>query len=62
MRCFLIESTLRYSDTRGFGEAYLINCPVCWSASILLIKWENDTEETGECPVCERMIRSLNSE
>ena len=62
MKCFFVESTLRYSDKKGFGEAYYINCPVCWDASIIYIKWEDDTEETSECPVCERMIRTFNSE
>ena len=62
MKCFFVESTLRYSDEKGFGEAYYINCPVCWNASIIFIKWEDDTAEVSECPVCERMIRALNSE
>ena len=62
MKCFFVESTLRYSDEKGFGEAYYINCPVCWNASIIFIKWEDDSVETSECPVCERMIRTLNSE
>jgi hypothetical protein len=62
MKCFFVESTLRYSDEKGFGEAYYINCPVCWNASIIFIKWEDDSEETSECPVCERMISTLNSE
>jgi len=62
MRCFFVESTLRYSDEKGFGEAYYINCPVCWNASVIFIKWEDGTEETSECPVCERMISALSSE
>jgi hypothetical protein len=62
MRCFFVESTLKYSDEKGFGESYYITCPVCWNASIRYIKWEDGTEETGECPVCERMIRTLNDE
>jgi hypothetical protein len=62
MSCFFVESTLRYSDERGFGEAYYINCPVCWNASIIFIKWEDGTEEASECRVCERMIGALNGE
>jgi len=62
MRCFFVESTLRYSDEKGFSEAYYIICPVCWNSSIIFKKWEDGTEETSECPVCERMISTLNSE
>lgn len=62
MKCFFVESTLRYSDEKGFGEAYYIICPVCRNSSIRFIIWEDATEETSECPVCERMIRTLNSE
>ena len=62
MRCFFAESTVSYSDEKGFGEACYINCPVCWNASILFIKWEDGTEETSECPVCKRMINALQSD
>ncbi len=62
MKYFFIESTLRYSDEKGFGEAYYILCPVCWNSSIMYIKWEDGTEETSECRVCERMLRILNNE
>ncbi len=62
MKIFFVESTLRYSDEKGFGEAYYINCPVCWNASIQFIKWEDSAEETSECPVCERMINALACE
>ena len=61
MRWFFVESTVRYCDKKGFGEAYYIICPVCWNSSITFIKWEDGTEETSECVVCERMIRILNS-
>lgn len=59
MRCFFVESTLKYSDVKGFAETYYILCPVCWNSSILYTKWEDGTEETSDCPVCERMIRTL---
>jgi hypothetical protein len=62
MSCFFVESTLRYNDEKGFGEAYYINCPVCWNAGILFIKWEDGTEERSDCPLCERMINALNIE
>jgi len=35
---------------------------LCWNASIIFIKWEDGTEETSECRVCERMIGALNGE
>jgi hypothetical protein len=62
MRCFFVDSTLRYSNEKGFGESYYILCPVCWNSSIKVKKWEDGTEETSDCPVCERMIRTLNDE
>jgi rubrerythrin len=62
MSCYFVESTLLYSDEKGFGEAYYIICPVCWNASIMFKYWEDGTEEAGECPVCERMIRALNDD
>jgi hypothetical protein len=62
VRCFFVESTLKYGIEKGFGEAYYIICPACWNASILFIRWEDGAEETSECPVCERMIRTLNTE
>jgi hypothetical protein len=62
MRCFFIDSTLRYSNEKGFGESYYILCQVCWNSSIKVKKWEDGTEETSDCPVCERMIRTLNDE
>jgi hypothetical protein len=55
MRCFFVDSTLRYSDEKGFAESYYIICPVCWNASIKFQNWEDGTSETSECPVCERI-------
>ncbi len=49
------SSTLRYSNEKGFGESYFILCPVCWNASIKVIRWEDGEEEFGECLVCKRM-------
>ncbi|MCL4537587.1 MAG: hypothetical protein M1610_08360 [Nitrospirae bacterium] len=49
------DSTIRFSDERGFGESYYIICPVCWNSGIKVIKWEDGTEDVTDCAVCERM-------
>lgn len=49
------ESTLRYSDLKGFGETLWITCPVCWN-SMKVTCWEDGSSEE-ECPACERIER-----
>jgi hypothetical protein len=61
MKCFWVDSTVKYNNFKGFGESRYIICPVCWNASIKFTRWEDGTEEISECPVCERMMRILNS-
>ena len=62
MRYFFNDSTVRYSDEKGFCESYYIICPTCWNSGIKMNKWEDGTEEISECAICERMIRTLNDE
>jgi hypothetical protein len=57
---FYAESTIRFSDEKGFGESYYILCPVCWNCSIKITLWENGKEESKDCAICKR-IESLMS-
>jgi hypothetical protein len=56
---FFIESTIRFSNEKGFGESYYILCPVCWNSSIMLTRWEKGEEEARECATCKRMERTM---
>ena len=60
MSYFISDSTVRFSDTKGFGESYYIICPMCWNSGLKITKWENGEEEISECIICERMIRTLS--
>ncbi len=62
MSYFVSDSTVRYSNEKGFGESYYIICPTCWNSGIRITRWEYSAEEISECAVCERMIRTLNDE
>jgi hypothetical protein len=52
---FYDDSTIRFSDEKGFGESYYILCPVCWNSGIKVTRWEDGTEDVTDCAVCERM-------
>lgn len=52
---FYCDSTIKFSDEKGFGESYYILCPVCWNSSIKVTKWEKGMEESEDCSVCERI-------
>ncbi len=51
---FSRDTTVRFSIERGFSESYYILCPVCWNASIKVVRWEDGFEETAECATCRR--------
>jgi len=57
---FSADSTLRFSIERGFGGSYYILCPICWNASIKIIRSEDGTEEVIDCVVCERRDRMVD--
>lgn len=59
---FYGDSTVRYSETQGFGESYHITCPVCWNSSIRMTQWEDGTFDCKECVTCWRMEEVMELE
>jgi hypothetical protein len=55
---FYKDSTVLYDENKGIGESWYILCPVCWNASIRVVRWESGETETGECLICERFARN----
>ncbi len=51
---FSPDSTIRFDVERGLSETFYILCPVCWNASIKIVRWEDGPEEEYECAVCRR--------
>jgi hypothetical protein len=58
---FYDDSTIKFSNEKGFGESYYILCPVCWNSGIKVTRWEDGTEDEKACAVCERMERLMLS-
>lgn len=56
------DSTLRFSNERGFGQSYYIICPVCGNSSIRVTQWENGSADSGECIICRRREEIMDLE
>jgi hypothetical protein len=62
MRYLFADSALRYSDVKDLANPPILFARCAGIRVSSIEKWEDGSEETGECPDCERMIGTLNGQ
>jgi hypothetical protein len=57
-----VNSTIRFSLLKGFGEFFWNLCLVCGNASVKTTFWEDGTVEHSECLICARASEIMELE